>query len=170
MEVQKISSTAQRFNGVTYYLCGQYFQHRGKRLHRAVWEYHNGQIPDGCHVHHRDGDKGNNDISNLALLDGREHLSGHMKTPERRLESAALIENAREAARKWHGSAEGTAFHARLGRENWEKRKIQTYRCSFCGKEFQTKFVYPKESNHFCHPNCKAKFRRRRLRDENQIR
>lgn len=40
MEVQKISSTAQRFNGVTYYLCGQYFQHRGKRLHRAVWEYH----------------------------------------------------------------------------------------------------------------------------------
>ena len=52
MDVQVISSTVQRFNGVSYYLCGKYFQRRGVRLHRMVWEYHNGKIPQGYHVHH----------------------------------------------------------------------------------------------------------------------
>lgn len=82
MEIQKISETAQKFDGVTYYLCGTYFQRKGHRLHRVVWEYHNGEIPDGYHIHHRDGDRSNNDISNLELLEGHEHLSGHMSTPE----------------------------------------------------------------------------------------
>lgn len=168
MEVQKISKTVQRFDGVTYYRCGEYFQRKGHRLHRAVWEYHNGEIPGGYHVHHKDGDKSNNDIENLALLKQSEHLSRHMRTPERRAESAESIKAAREAARAWHGSADGLAYHARRGRENWEKRKMQTYTCSFCGREFQTKFVYPKGSNHFCNPNCKAKFRWRRLHGENQ--
>ena len=68
MEVQRISTTAQRFDGVTYYLCGEYFQRKGRRLHRAVWEHHNGKIPNGYHVHHKDGDRNNNDISNLELL------------------------------------------------------------------------------------------------------
>ena len=167
MEVQRISKTAQRFNGVTYYLCGEYFQRKGKRLHRMVWEYYNGPIPEGCHVHHRDGDKCNNNIENLVLLDGHEHLHEHMSTPERKAESAACIGAAREAARVWHGSSEGLAYHSRLGKENWEKRKIQTYTCSFCGKEYQTKFVYPKGANHFCNQNCRAGFRRRRLRGEN---
>ena len=45
MEVHVVSATAQRFNGQTYYLCGDYFQRKGRRLHRAVWEYHNGEIP-----------------------------------------------------------------------------------------------------------------------------
>lgn len=54
MEVQRISTTAQRFDGVTYYLCGEYFQRKGRRLHRAVWEHHNGKIPNGYHVHHKD--------------------------------------------------------------------------------------------------------------------
>lgn len=168
MEVQKISRTAQKFNGVTYYLCGAYFQRKGKRLHRAVWEYHNGEIPKGYHVHHKDGDTGNNEIENLTLMEGYKHLSEHMSTPERRAESAACIGAAREAARVWHGSEEGAAFHARLGRENWEKRKLQTYSCSYCGEVFQTKFVYPKDTNHFCHPNCRASYRRRRISGESK--
>ena len=57
MDVQVISSTVQRFNGVSYYLCGKYFQRRGVRLHRMVWEYHNGKIPQGYHVHHVDDDR-----------------------------------------------------------------------------------------------------------------
>lgn len=168
MEVQKVSATAQKFDGVTYYLCGAYFQRKGRRLHRAVWEYHNGEIPAGYHVHHKDGDRSNNNISNLELLEGHEHLSGHMSSPERRAESAACIGAAREAARVWHGSDAGRAYHSKLGLENWERRKVQTYVCSFCGKTFRTKFVYPQGSNHFCGPNCKAAFRRRRLRNEGQ--
>lgn len=168
MEVHVVSATAQRFNGQTYYLCGDYFQRKGRRLHRAVWEYHNGEIPTGYHVHHVDGDKAHNDIENLTLLEGSEHLREHMNRPERKAQSAACIKVAREAACKWHGSADGLAYHSQLGKENWGKRELRTYECSFCGKKFQTKHIYAEGVNHFCHPNCKAKFRTRRLRSENQ--
>lgn len=40
---------------------------RWEFLHRAVWEEHNGPIPDGMVVIFKDGDKSNCDISNLML-------------------------------------------------------------------------------------------------------
>lgn len=168
MEVQKISSTVQKFNGESYYRCGEYFQRKGKRLHRTVWEYHYGEIPSGYHIHHADKDKANNAIENLELVCGSDHLRRHMQAPERIEKSRRSIGVAREAASEWHGSPEGWEFHSKLGRENWEKRQIHTYTCDFCGKEFQTKYVYPKGSNHFCHPNCKAKYRTRRLKNESK--
>lgn len=168
MEVQTISGTVQRFNGRAYYLCGKYYQRKGKRLHREVWKYHNGEIPKGYHVHHADGNRANNAIENLRILPGREHLHEHMMAPERAAESRESIEIARRAASKWHGSEAGLAYHSALGKENWKKRQAQSYVCSFCGREFQTKHIYGGEQNHFCHQNCKASFRRKRLRDENQ--
>lgn len=46
-------------------------------LHRAVWRDENGEIPDGHHIHHIDGDKGNNDPANLECLAVREHAERH---------------------------------------------------------------------------------------------
>lgn len=168
MDVQVISSTVQRFNGVSYYLCGKYFQRRGVRLHRMVWEYHNGKIPQGYHVHHVDEDRSNNAIENLRIMPGNEHVSVHANEQERVDMSRGNIERAREAARKWHGSEAGLAYHSVLGKENWKKRTVQTYVCSYCGRKFQTKHIYGEGKNHFCHQNCKASFRRARLRDESQ--
>lgn len=46
--------------------------------HRAVWIDANGAIPDGAVVHHIDGDKTNNHISNLALCrNNGEHRKLH---------------------------------------------------------------------------------------------
>lgn len=168
MEVQIISNTVQKFNGESYYLCGNYFQRKGKRLHREVWRYHNGDIPNGYHIHHIDANKHHNDISNLSLTIGKEHIRQHMSNPKRVKQSMKTIEIARESARKWHGSAEGLAYHSALGKENYKKRTLHTYTCDFCGKEFQTKHIYGNGQNHFCHPNCKAKHRTRRLRNENK--
>lgn len=36
-----------------------------KLLHRLVYEDAHGKIPDGYHVHHKDGNKINNVLSNL---------------------------------------------------------------------------------------------------------
>lgn len=47
------------------------------RLHQAVWEYHNGKIEGNMHIHHIDGNKSNNDISNLELLSPIEHIKKH---------------------------------------------------------------------------------------------
>lgn len=43
-----------------------------KRLrfeHDLVWEARNGEIPEGKEIHHKDGDKLNNHINNLQLVD-----------------------------------------------------------------------------------------------------
>lgn len=42
-------------------------------LHRFVWKSEVGEIPDGYDVHHIDGDKKNNDLSNLECLPKAEH-------------------------------------------------------------------------------------------------
>jgi len=34
-------------------------------LHRAIWIYHNGDIPSGMHIDHLDGNPSNNKIENL---------------------------------------------------------------------------------------------------------
>lgn len=60
---------------------GYYGRTTGKRdmMHRAVWEHHNGPIPDGWDVHHRDRDRTNNDIANLECLPKHEHTKLHAR-------------------------------------------------------------------------------------------
>lgn len=45
--------------------------------HRIVWEEHNGPIPANHHVHHIDGNKENNHISNLELKPVGSHVKDH---------------------------------------------------------------------------------------------
>lgn len=47
--------------------------------HHVIWlAFHRlTSIPKGCHIHHIDGDKGNNAISNLVCLTAQEHLIIH---------------------------------------------------------------------------------------------
>lgn len=48
-------------------------------LHRAVWEFYNGKIPKGYHIHHKDENKKNNQIENLECLTKHDHNSLHKK-------------------------------------------------------------------------------------------
>lgn len=160
MEAIVLSDKQQSFNGVVYYLCGDYFQKKGKRLHRAVWEYHNGEIPKGYHIHHVDGNKANNNIDNLVCIKGTEHLTHHMSQPEVVQKSRISIDKARISACKWHSSEAGKVFHSQLSKENWSKRGVRTYECTHCGKEYETKHIYGKAQNHFCSGKCKAAYGR----------
>jgi len=42
-------------------------------MHRYVWEYFNGKIPEGHDVHHLDRNRSNNDIKNLEVMRKDEH-------------------------------------------------------------------------------------------------
>ena len=101
MTVQKISETIQKFDGVSYYRCGPYFQRKGKRLHRVVWEKHNGPIPEDCDVHHINGDRTDNDIENLQLLPQSEHHKEHMSRPERHV-SISILPNTWCVGTNWN--------------------------------------------------------------------
>lgn len=157
MTVEVISDTIQKFNGVRYYLCGKYFQHNGNRLHIAVWKYHHGDIPRGYHIHHSDGNRFNNQLENLRLIESGKHKSYHAK---KRMEyNKKHIEEIRPLAAEWHGSDAGREWHSKQGRENWEKRNEQQYVCTECGAVFATKHIYGKGQNTFCSNNCKTRFR-----------
>lgn len=56
----------------------------GGYLHRSVMEKHLGRTLESHeHVHHKDGDVFNNDISNLMLVSNSEHRSIHAKSCKR---------------------------------------------------------------------------------------
>lgn len=162
MEVQVISNTVQKFNGESFYLCGEYFQHKGKRLHRTVWEYHNGDIPKGYHVHHKDGDKTNNDPANLELMSGTDHLRGHMAQEERKEAARQSVKKAIEAAPEWHRSTEGREWHSKHSKETWACKDAIKYTCTYCGKEFYTRKSYGDNARKYCSNNCRSAHRRAR--------
>ena len=150
MEVQIISDTIQRFDGKSYYYCGQYFQRKGVRLHRAVWEKHHGEIPEGYHVHHKDENRRNNEPENLELLPGRVHLSHHMSSEKQKERSRSSIEKARPGAAKWHGSTAGREWHSDHAKETWATKGYYTRVCDWCGKEYITREIGHKTGQHFC--------------------
>lgn len=172
MEVQRISDTVQKFNGESYYKCGFYFQRKGRRLHREVWMYHNGEIPTGYDIHHKDGDRSNNSIENLEMLPEYEHMSLHMSTPERVAQSRENIKKAIAAAPKWHSSPEGKAWHSQHGKKVAAHQKEiavpKTFVCAWCGKEFQSTYDSPKLKNRYCCSNHKTYAAMKRAYHENK--
>lgn len=68
------------FDGIEFCKDGEYYVNRKYgRLHRHIYSYYNGPIPDGCHVHHKNHDKSNNNINNLSCISHSEHIALHMK-------------------------------------------------------------------------------------------
>ena len=45
--------------------------------HRVIWEKAHGPIPAGHIIHHRDGNRFHNDLSNLELLTHQAHSAHH---------------------------------------------------------------------------------------------
>lgn len=86
--VQKITCKFQQLNGLNFYINPKGYyrirrypkEYRYKYMHRYVWELHNGPIPPGYAIHHKNGDKGDNTIENLELLSRSEHGKVHWPT------------------------------------------------------------------------------------------
>jgi len=147
-----------------YYLGSKKVNGKRLRLHRYIWCKHFGEIPQNMHIHHKDENKDNNDISNLELLSNSEHTKFHKSQEENIKKSLISLKIAQEKAVIWHKSEEGKVFHKELSKMAWDKRETRKYNCTQCGDEFETRHIYSKTSNHFCHNNCKARFRRERIK------
>jgi hypothetical protein len=154
------------YNGVRFikYVSENYYHGkvRGKNkwLHRYVWETERGEIPNTHHIHHIDGNKENNLIDNLALVEKAKHLSDHI-TPERRLKLKALADKIRPLSKIWHASVEGREWHRKQGIKTFSQRIAKENECACCHKKYLTKQLAKRAR--FCSNNCKMKARRRRL-------
>lgn len=124
------------FDGVTYrrYPESKYNRHKrfhdykGKSLHRAIWEYHKGKIPEGYHIHHKDGDPFNNSIENLQCLTPKDHCKAHSE-----LAKVDPSKDIYESRRQWQKSKEGLEHHSRLAKDLWANKKKTTIPCEKCG-------------------------------------
>ena len=133
------------------------------RLHQAVWEYYNGKIVGNMHIHHIDGNKSNNDISNLELLTPEEHLKKHsLQTAQlwQREDMKAASKLGRDKCKLWHASEEGKKWHSLHQRKVVEKNII-TKICLDCGNEFRT--WKDKREQTICR-KCRDKYLKRELR------
>lgn len=82
--VEPSGKRKQRFRGRVYVMRPNRYYTRANvapriSMHRAVWEYHNGPVPDGCNIHHIDGDPANNNITNLVAMPILAHSALHRK-------------------------------------------------------------------------------------------
>lgn len=156
-----------------YYLAGSARNGgRRKRLHVYVWEYHNGAVPEGYHVHHIDHEKSNNEIENLQLLSKDDHLKLHGKelTEEQRARMRKnLIENVMPKAKAWHKTEDGRKWHSQNAKKQWENKQAVEYECTNCGKTFESRHRYSAGSNRFCCNACKAAYRRKSGADDVEI-
>jgi len=151
------------FGGVTYYRYPDserpsdrdYFNFQGTYLHRAVWAAKHGPIPDGCHIHHLDGDPLNNDVANLVCILGSDHHRVHAAVPPpflRTQEHLDHLARIRPEAAVWHGSQEGIEWHREHGRRVAANREARSAICEQCGGEYES--VQPGK---FCSSRCRQR-------------
>lgn len=131
------------------------------RAHVWVWNHFHGKIPKGMHIHHRDGNKSNNDFTNLQILSVSDHVKIHFdEDPKRRIHAKEMADKYRHMTKEWHSSEEGRAWHRLHAlKNNFGNPEPTRYDCHQCGKEYFSKLV-AKERTRFCSNNCKSKWRR----------
>lgn len=143
---------------------GYYSAARGKRLHVYIWEKEHGKVPQGYHVHHKDGDKDNNDINNLELMERIEHFKHHTSNDEfKEWARQNMNEKARPAAIKWHKSELGREWHLKHYETMKDKfHATKEITCLYCGRNVEVPLGGGGKSGHkFCSANCKSAYRRR---------
>ena len=120
-----------------------------QRKYKKVWEQHHGAIPKGMHIHHKDFNPYNHDISNLQLVTPEEHAKLHnhegvkWATEAGKKGGRNFMKYA--VTREWHskgGKASknpGGYAMSEQGKENIRKARLKSkkYNCIYgCEKKF----------------------------------
>ncbi len=153
--IETVSNTQKKFGGLKFY------RNVGKNfccavsLHRFIWTYFNGEIPEGYDVHHRDFNHDNNDLANLELVTKEEHRRIHLARkvicrPPKKKFVCVVCGAEFEAVNRGNNSY--------CSEECKKKSKLETRTCEICGNEFSATIG---SSQKFCSATCYHQYRRR---------
>lgn len=145
---------AKQNNHRRYYSSHAKWKATPRLLHRDIWEFHNGPIPDGHHIHHADGDADNNAISNLECLSSAAHQVAHRDERSARASTPkqlALLERIRGSTKAWHSSPEGREWHRQHALKSLTKQYPEQP-CLICGTMYTPKINRPG----MCSDACKV--------------
>lgn len=158
--VEIIDERRRKFNGIIFYESkreGRYFT--AVPLHKAVYMYAYGEIPDGYEIHHIDFDPTNNEIENLILLTHTEHMKIHAKINSskcRHLKSKFICKNCgKEYETVYNGN---NMFCSRKCQRQYNYRNSNQQEkriCIVCGKGFT---VHKYSKTKICSKECLSKF------------
>lgn len=144
-----------------YYLSTKKIGVSRLRLHVYMWLKYNKEIPKGYEIHHKDENKDNNEIENLACLSKKEHLEWHGENVTNELKDkwCKNLDVHRHKANEWHKSKEGREWHKKHAAKTFSKDKLvyMDKTCEFCNTTYST----PREWSKFCSPNCQTKARKK---------
>jgi predicted nucleic acid-binding Zn ribbon protein len=156
----------------------------GSLLHRDVWEFYNGPIPEGMHVHHKDGDTGNNAVENLECLTFEAHFAEHYDARMAYAhsdEQHARLAAIRPKAAEWHKSPEGKEWHrqntakhlmpggaayvAKVAADEYRRNNPDHKVCEECGAAYTT----TSKKSKFCSNNCSCRSSRRNRAERKRV-
>ena len=108
--------------------------------HRFVWMLAHGEIPEGHHIHHRNHDRSDNQLSNLECISSTDHARHHYHKRT----------GLRASQLRWCQSDEGRKTLSENMRKLRADAVERTFTCRHCGDSFKTK--HPQQR--FCSKKC----------------
>lgn len=160
--IQRVGDVAFYWKPPGYYKANHTKFGRAVYMHRYVWEQAHGPVPDGFHVHHINGDRGDNRLENLECVPGSDHQAAHMAErladPEYRARLREQLDSVRHLAAAWHGTPEGRELSRRNSKRYWAEVEPTDHTCARCGAGY--KVVAGSVKRGFCSPACQSAARR----------
>lgn len=103
---------AERYMGITLREGKKFYR---IRIHKMIWIYYKGKVPEGKELNHKDGNKSNNSLNNLELVTHKENMVHAVKIIK-------TIKTGWEAATSKHSKVEYISILAMIngGKRNCE--------------------------------------------------
>jgi len=136
---------------------GHYRGYHGKYIHQVVWEHFNGEIPKGYVIHHIDGDKSNNEISNLQIMTQHEHMELHRENIVSEKNICDYCGKEFVSKPNFKGVCRFCSEECGIKFQHEKNHEIRI--CSECGNEFD---VYKYSKTKYCSRECVEKARARK--------
>jgi hypothetical protein len=111
--------------------CDVKFKGRMVKYHRVIWILLNGDIQAGMDIDHIDGNKVNNEISNLRLVSNRENQQNQLKHRNGKLVGC----NYHKPACKWQAKIQVNGKQKHLGLFSTEQEAHEAYKKALEGIE-----------------------------------